>query len=280
MVKECNSGSIYPFVKNPERRDPLDRKDKKCGLPIEEALLRSPELKKYFDKGSKKIDLGNTNALMLYNRLILQDFLELDFSIPEGFLVPTICSRWKFVKWCLDNLSPISQQRILEIGTGASAILALVLAKIGFLVDATEINAKAFASAKENIELNQLSHQINLIKVSNRIVKGVQTALNSYSAIITNPPQYDLDYYNKRISLKKGFLGQKSELVGGQKGYEFIIQTIKEVKEFENHPPLFFQLTSPKLAPPICSFLSENNHSFIQKNTTIGTRKRVYFKIE
>ena len=253
--------------------------NKKCGLPIEEALLRSPELKEFVDKRSKKIDLGDTNALILYNRLILQDFLELDFSIPEGFLIPTICSRWKFIKWCLDSLNPISQQRILEIGTGASAIFALVLAKIGFLVDATEINAKAFASAKENIELNQLSHQINLTKVSNRIIKGVHTSLNSYFAIITNPPQYDLDYYNKRISLKKGFLGQESELVGGQEGYEFIIQTIKEVKEFEDHPPLFFQITSPKLAPLICTFLKENNYSYFKENTEIGTRKRVYFKI-
>lgn len=254
---------------------------KRCGLPLEEALLRSPELKKYTDGISKKIDLGNTNALLLYNRLILMDFLDLDFSIPEGFLVPTICSRWEFLKWCLNHLDkPISQQRIFEIGTGASAIIALVLAKIGFLIDATEINAKAFASAKENIKLNQLSHHINLIKVSNRIIKGVHTSLNSYSAIITNPPQYDLDYYTKRISLKKGFVGVESELVGGEKGYEFIIQTLKEVKEFRNSPPVFFQLTSPKLAPLIESFLNENKYTYLQEIREIGTRKRLYFKIE
>ncbi|MHA1967788.1 MAG: RlmF-related methyltransferase [Candidatus Hodarchaeales archaeon] len=252
---------------------------KRCGLPIEEALIRFPELKKFTDGMSKKIDLGNTNALLLYNRLILLDFLDLDFSIPEGFLVPTICSRWEFLKWCLSHLNPISRQRILEIGTGASAILALILAKIGILVDATEINEKAYLSAKENIKINQLSQKINLKKAGNCIIRGLYTSLSSFNAVISNPPQYDLDYFTKRISLKKGFLGQESELVGGQKGYEFIIQTIKEVKEFEDPPPLFFQITSLKLAPLICSFLSENNHTFIQENTRIGTRKRVYFKI-
>ena len=84
----------------------------------------------------------------------------------------------------------------------------------------------------------------------------------------------------KTIVFGRGFLGQESELVGGKIGYEFILQTIKEVKEFKNPPPLFFQLTSPKLAPLIESFLNENNYPFLQETREIGTRKRVYFKIE
>jgi 23S rRNA A1618 N6-methylase RlmF len=253
---------------------------KRCGLPIEEALLRSPELKKFTDGISKKIDLGNTNALLLYNRLILQDFLDLDFSIPKGFLIPTICSRWEFLKWCLKHLNlQTSQQRILEVGTGASAILALILAKIGFLIDATEVDEKAYRSAKDNIRINHLSQQIKIIKVSNCVIKGLYSSLSSLSAIITNPPQYDLDYFNKRSSLKKGFIGTESELVGGKIGYEFIIQTLKEVKEFKNSPPVFIQLTSLKLASPIESFLSENKYPFLQETREIGTRKRVYFKI-
>jgi 23S rRNA A1618 N6-methylase RlmF len=253
---------------------------KRCGLPIEKALLRSPELKKFTDGKSKKIDLGNTNALLLYNRLILQDFLDLDFSIPERFLIPAICSRWEFLKWCLKHLNKqISQQRILEIGTGASAILALILAKIGFLIDATEIDEKAYISAKDNINLNQLSHRIKLKKISNGVIKGLYPSLSKFNAVITNPPQYDFEYFNKRSSLNKGFIGIESELVGGEIGYEFIIQTIKEVKEFENPPPLFIQITSLKLVSVICSFLEENNHPFLQETRDIGTRKRVYFKI-
>ncbi len=253
---------------------------KSCGLLIEEALQRSPELRKYRSSKSKGIDLGNTEALLLYNRLILQDFLNLDFSLPKGFLTPTICSRWEFIKWCLNHLDKsIHTPKILEIGTGASAIIALIFAKIGFRIDATEINEEAYKSAKENITLNKLSSKINLIKVEETIIEGLFPSLDIFDAIISNPPQYDIGFYEKRKMMKKGFVGKKTELLGGELGHEFIIQLIKEAKKFEKHPPIFFQLTQPKLSPSINSYLEKNSYSYIVNENVVGTRKRIYYKI-
>ncbi len=253
---------------------------KNCGLRFEEALDRSPELKKYSISNGKGIDLGNTKALLLYNRLILQEFLGLDFSLPSGFLIPTICSRWEFLKWCLKDIDKTDKARkILEIGTGASAILSLMLAKIGYKVEATEINEEAYKSAQINIELNNLSAKIRLFKVDEKIIKDLFSNLKEFEAILTNPPQYDIEYYKDRKRSKKGFTGKKSELVGGEFGHEFIVQLIMEVKEYKDPPPIFFQLTSIKLSSKINEFLENCGLDFIKQENEIGTRKRVYYKV-
>ncbi|MFX1335777.1 MAG: RlmF-related methyltransferase, partial [Promethearchaeota archaeon] len=257
--------------------NPLSIPKKQCGLPIKEAVKRYPSLRQYITNRNNHIDLGNSQALLLYNRLILQDFLSLDFTIPPDFLVPTVCSRWAFISWIANDSPSI----VLEIGTGASAILALILAKIGCFVEATEINEIAHKSALSNIRCNGLESKIVLIKINDRdrILPDKIGSLNRFDAIVCNPPQYDQDYYNQRRSYKKGFVGQESELVGGKEGYEFIIKLIEEINDFSNPPSFYFQLTVPKLSKVIDSYLRERNRSFIMDTITLGTRQRYYYKI-
>lgn len=252
---------------------------KPCGLPLTEALKRDPTLQKYLIDQERRIDLGNTEALLLYNRLILQEFLSLDFSIPEGFLVPTVCSRWAFLKWVLTNLcstiDSVKPPTILEIGTGASAILALMLSKIGCKVEATEINSKAYKSAQENVNINKL--HIKLIFVNNQILEGLFQSLNKYDAIVTNPPQYDKHYYDSIV--KRGFMGNELELVGGKKGHEFIERLLEELTSFNNPPVVYFQLTQIKLHSTLLKIFKRKNYDCIWKSNTIGTRSRYYYRV-
>lgn len=257
--------------------NPLSIPTKKCGLPFKEAIRRDPTLKKY-TIGKNRIDLGNTEALLLYNRLIIQDFLSLDFFIPPGFLVPTICSRWAFISWILPQHSP-HPSRVLEIGTGASAILALILAKIGCYVEATEIIEVANEYAQKNIDFNGLEGKILVRKVqTDHIIRGLYDSLDQFDLIICNPPQYDKDYFQSQIT-QKGFMGQESELVGGEYGHEFIEKLLTELKSFKKSPPLYFQLTSLKIQPIINSYLSEKQYSFIENRKSIGTRYRFYYRV-
>jgi methylase of polypeptide subunit release factors len=257
--------------------NPLSIPTKKCGLPFKEAIRRDPTLKKY-TIGKDRIDLGNTEALFLYNRLIIQDFLSLDFFIPPGFLVPTICSRWAFISWILQHHSP-HPSRVLEVGTGASAILALILAKIGCKIEATEVNEVACKYAQKNINLNGLETKILIIKVKkNQIIKSLYDSLVQFDMIVCNPPQYDKDYFQSQIT-QKGFMGQESELVGGDHGHEFIEKLLTELKSFKKSPPLYFQLTSLKIQPIINSYLNEKHYSFIEKQKSIGTRYRFYYRV-
>lgn len=252
---------------------------KRCGILLEEALKKDRSLRKYVINGKNRIDLGNDKALLLYNRLVIQDFLSLDFTVPPGFLIPTVCSRWAFLSWILQD----QPSKVLEVGTGASAILALMLAKVGCeYVEATEINEIAYQSAKSNISLNKLDSKIILKKVQDNvhIISSYYDSLTKFDAVICNPPQYDYDYFKQRQHLKKGFFGQESELVGGEKGHEFIVRLIDEVKTFLNPPSLYFHLTAPKLTKVISSFLLDNEYSFSQKQNISGTRRRYFYKVD
>jgi methylase of polypeptide subunit release factors len=251
---------------------------KPCGLPFKEAFQRCPALRKHANKGNNGIDLGNSQALLLYNRLVLQDFMGLDFTVPPGYLIPTVCSRWAFVSWIIRERSPLN---VLEIGTGASAILAMMFARIGCHVEATEIDEIAYQSAQNNIKKNGLTSQIQLRKVQdeNQILMNCYDSLTKFNALVCNPPQYDQNFFYQQ-SLSKGFVGQESELVGGEKGHEFIIKLIEEVKRYSKPPSVYFQLTVPKLHQKICSYLQNNGFSFLEDHRTIGTRQRFYFRVD
>lgn len=228
-------------------------------------------------KGKNRIDLGNSQALLLYNRLVLQDFMSLDFTVPPGYLVPTVCSRWLFVNWIIQEGTP---SRVLEIGTGASAILAMMFAKVGCHVEATESNELASENALNNVKLNNLESQILLRKVTTDcILKDYYDSLVEFDAIVCNPPQYDQNFFFLHSS-KKGFVGKEFELVGGQKGHEFIVRLLEEVKSFQNPPKVYFQLTFPKLNKSISAYLQNEAYSFQKVHRTVGTRQRYYFRVD
>ncbi len=248
---------------------------KPCGLSFKEAMRRDPTLRKY-EIAKNRIDLGNTKALLLYNRLVLQDLLSLDFTIPCGFLIPTVCSRWVFVSWIRRD----QPSRVLEIGTGASAIIAMMLAKIGCYVEATEINEIAYRSALRNIKINDLNSAIKVKKAKNHIIEDLYDSLDEFDAIVCNPPQYDQKYYEKSSFSTKGFLGQESELVGGEIGHEFVVKLLEEVATYGKHPSVYFQLTALKLHEEINTYLQNKNFSYFEDHTTVGSRQRYYYRVD
>ncbi|MHA1976228.1 MAG: RlmF-related methyltransferase [Candidatus Hodarchaeales archaeon] len=247
---------------------------KKCGVPIKQALKLDSNLTPFVQNG--KLDLGNTTALLLYNKLILKEFMDLDFDIPEGYLIPTICSRWAFLKHIL-QFKPLN---ILEIGTGASGILSLMLGRLGLSVTATEIDEEAIQSAHSNIQRNKLSEHISLIKSNTEIILGLLSQLSDFDLIFCNPPQYDENYYRQHKTSMRGFVGNYSELVGGEKGHEFILTLLSEVKTFPAPPPVFFQLTLPHLKPLLEEELNNQGYEYKITSNRVGTRTRLYFQVK
>ncbi|MHA1973199.1 MAG: RlmF-related methyltransferase [Candidatus Hodarchaeales archaeon] len=251
---------------------------KKCGLQIKKALKKYPYLKKFVING--KMDLGSPEALLTYNRAILKDFLGLDFDIPAGYLVPTICSRWFFIEWMDRHVG--KNKKVLEVGTGPSAILALMLTRLGHDVVATEFDETAYQYACMNVKNNNLTDKITVIKSDSSlpIIKSLFKNLDSFHAVITNPPQYDLEFVTRTSANKvRGFVGRRLELLGGEQGHEFIIQLLEEVASYHDPPPVFFQLTLPSLKRVLEDSLK--NHGFQYESCTriVGTRTRLYYKI-
>ena len=247
---------------------------KRCGLPIKRALELNPNLATFIK--NDKLDLGDPGALILYNKIILKDFLDLEFELPEGYLIPTICSRWEFLKFILQ----FNPNKVLEIGTGASGILALMLGRMGVSVTATEIDKEAIKSARSNIERNKLTETISLLDSHGKIIEDLLPDLSDYDLILCNPPQYDEKYYQQHQHALRGFIGKYSELVGGRIGHEFILGLLSEVGKFSNPPPVFFQLTLPQLKIVLENELNDKEYNFTRISNRIGTRVRLYYKVE
>ena len=252
--------------------------DKKCGVPVVKALDMCPELLRYL-KSPNQLDLGNPEALLLYNQLILREFIGLEFSVPKGYLIPTICSRWEFIKFVLEDLGN-EPENIIEIGTGASAVLAMMVGFLGLNVKATEVNEGAYKSALANIRQNNLFEKIELIKSAGEIVTNLFHDLTLIDAIVCNPPQYDEQYYHEHCDSPRGFKGEYSELVGGEIGHEFIMRLLSEVNQFSHPPPVYFQLTLPKLQVKLEEDLTKEKFSFSVNQKKIGNRLRLYYKID
>jgi len=256
--------------------DPLN--DKKCGVPIVKALKLCPELSTSLISPNR-LDLGNTEALLLYNQLVLRELLGLEFSLPKGYLVPTICSRWEFIKFVLETFKT-SPTSFLEIGTGASAILAMMLGCLGVTVIATEINEGAYKSAMVNISQNNLSEKVVLFKSEGEIITNLIHDLSTIDAVICNPPQYDEQFYHDHYDSPRGFQGEHSELVGGKVGHEFIMRLLEEVNQFSHSPPVYFQLTLPKLQVKLEEDLTKEKYYFSVSHKKIGNRLRLYYRID
>ena len=100
---------------------------KNYSLPINKVVGACHELQKFVNpKG--KIDLGDSTALYYYNKCLFQMLVNItidlntdDEELPN--LIPTAGLRRLIVSVILDYVQPT---RVIEIGTGATAIMALL----------------------------------------------------------------------------------------------------------------------------------------------------------
>ncbi|MFX1537595.1 MAG: RlmF-related methyltransferase [Promethearchaeota archaeon] len=196
-------------------------------LPIADMLKLEPKLQAYLiQEKPPKIDLGNSSALRLYNLTVFKAKYGLEIVLPDEMLIPTSGIRYSFLKHILTNLS--SEANILEIGTGSSAILAMMTAKcFGYSITVTELG-ESLEWANKNIQLNELTSKINILNSQGSILQGLSLDL-SFSLIFSYPPLYSNTEILKITQKSRGFLGKNHELIGGGKeGEKFIIRLIKK----------------------------------------------------
>lgn len=216
---------------------------KKC-VPIKQAIKEYPLLQKYACEG--KLDFGNSDALRLYNIAIAKIMFNLDINLPIPNLIPTICLRYYYVKVVFKKTN---FKKLLEIGTGSTAIMAMIAAKqFGAKVDATEINTESINNANIVIERNNLSSYINIIPSQGEILEGI-LGDTSYDALICYPPmypEYNRKEYTNRRKLR-GFQGNASEMIGGgEDGFDFISQLLFELIKHRNKIQVFTLLNIQK----------------------------------
>ena len=97
-------------------------------LPFSKLVEKYPDLNSFLiSENPPKFDLGNPKVLSILNKYLFKEVLQIDLDVPEGHLIPALGIRHVYCE--IVNSLPQPQDPLIEIGTGASAALAMILAK-------------------------------------------------------------------------------------------------------------------------------------------------------
>ncbi|MBP1911605.1 RlmF-related methyltransferase [Thermococcus stetteri] len=210
-------------------------KDGRLGLPVGEAVKIFPELEKYIDERGR-LDFSNREARILYNRAIAKALFGLDIEYHPRGLVTTPVSRYIFLKTFLRG-----GEKVLEIGTGHTAMMALMAEKLfNCDVTATELDEEFFEYARRNIEKNKA--KVKLIKSNGGIVRGVVSEGEKFDVIFSAPPYYEAP--------TRGVLMEREGVGGGRYGEGFSVRLIEEAVDYL-HPKGKVALFLPDKEPLI-----------------------------
>ena len=192
-------------------------KDGKLGLPIGEAVKIFPELENYIDERGR-LDFSNREARILYNKAIAKALFGLEIEYHPHGLVTTPVSRYLFLKTFLRG-----SERVLEIGTGHTAMMALMAENLfNCDVTATELDDEFFEYTMKNIERN--GGRVRLIKSSGGIIRGVVPEGEMFDAIFSAPPYYERP--------TRGVLTEREGVGGGEYGEEFSNRLLSEAVDY------------------------------------------------
>ncbi|KAM6450040.1 RNA N(6)-adenosine-methyltransferase METTL16 [Liasis olivaceus] len=171
--------------------------------PPDFAYLASkyPEFKQHVQinlSGRVSVNFKDPQAVRALTCTLLKEDFGLQIDIPLERLIPTVPLRLNYIHWVEDL---IAQQDTaakgsvtwgIDIGTGASCIYPLLGATLnGWYFIATEVDDVCFSYAKKNVEQNNLSDLIKVVKVPQKTL--LLDALEEESEVIydfcmCNPP--------------------------------------------------------------------------------------------
>ncbi|XP_059127160.1 RNA N6-adenosine-methyltransferase METTL16 isoform X2 [Peromyscus eremicus] len=170
--------------------------------PPDFAYLASkyPDFKQHIQinlNGRVSLNFKDPEAVRALTCTLLKEDFGLSIDIPLERLIPTVPLRLNYIHWVEDLIGhqdsdKSTLRRGIDIGTGASCIYPLLGATLnGWYFLATEVDDMCFNYAKKNVEQNNLSDLIKVVKVPQKTL--LMDALKEESEIIydfcmCNPP--------------------------------------------------------------------------------------------
>ncbi|NXB59796.1 MET16 methyltransferase, partial [Struthidea cinerea] len=147
--------------------------------------------------GRVSLNFKDPEAVRALTCTLLKEDFGLTIDIPVERLIPTVPLRLNYIHWVEDlighqDAEKQTLRRGIDIGTGASCIYPLLGATLnGWYFLATEVDDMCFNYAKKNVEQNNLSDLIKVVKVPQKTL--LMDALKEESEIIydfcmCNPP--------------------------------------------------------------------------------------------
>lgn len=223
------------------------------------------------------MDLGDSQALLEYNKAVLQIKFGLKIILPPGHLIPTVCLRSAFIQEVIK-----SEQKVLEVGTGSSAILAMIMGTMGCNVIATEANKENFLFAQQNIKRNNLERLVELrLCAPDEILFNVVKENETFDRIIAYPPQYSNNQPVRFHQAQRGFGGDELELIGGREGFDFSVRLVQELVEssvLASNGFLALLILNNELVKRLITELRNKKWSYQILEVIAGTRRRYIIK--
>nr|XP_006641097.2 PREDICTED: methyltransferase-like protein 16 isoform X1 [Lepisosteus oculatus] len=142
--------------------------------------------------GRVGLNFKDPEAVRALTCTLLKEDFGLTIEIPLERLIPTVPLRLNYIHWVEDLIGGGSPHRGIDIGTGASCIYPLLGATMnGWYFLATEVDDICYNYAKKNVEQNNLSDLIKVVKVPQKTL--LMDALKEETAIVydfcmCNPP--------------------------------------------------------------------------------------------
>uniref|UniRef100_A0A1A8RGV2 U6 small nuclear RNA (adenine-(43)-N(6))-methyltransferase n=1 Tax=Nothobranchius rachovii TaxID=451742 RepID=A0A1A8RGV2_9TELE len=166
--------------------------------PPDFAYLASkyPEFQQYVHTslaGRPVVNFKEPEAVRALTCTLLKEDFGLTIEIPLERLIPTVPLRLNYIHWVEDLIDGQKQpRRGIDIGTGASCIYPLLGATMnGWYFLATEVDDICFDYAKKNVDQNNMSDLIKVVKVPQKTL--LMDALKEETEIVydfcmCNPP--------------------------------------------------------------------------------------------
>lgn len=143
--------------------------------------------------GRPVVNFKEPEAVRALTCTLLKEDFGLTIEIPLERLIPTVPLRLNYIHWVEDLIDGQKQlRRGIDIGTGASCIYPLLGATMnGWFFLATEVDDICFDYATKNVEQNNLSDLIKVVKVPQKTL--LMDALKEETEIVydfcmCNPP--------------------------------------------------------------------------------------------
>ncbi|XP_051891798.1 RNA N6-adenosine-methyltransferase mettl16 [Pristis pectinata] len=146
--------------------------------------------------GKVSLNFKDPEAVRALTCTLLKEDFGLTIDIPLERLIPTVPLRLNYIHWVEDLIGSGTNKseliRGIDIGTGASCIYPLLGATMnGWFFLATEVDDMCFDYATKNVEQNNLSDLIKVVKVPQKTL--LMDALKEESEIVydfcmCNPP--------------------------------------------------------------------------------------------
>ncbi|SGZ31508.1 BQ5605_C043g12063 [Microbotryum silenes-dioicae] len=233
-----------PHVHNPYADGPPDYSQLAQDVPYFAPFLRTNPY------GGSTIDYKDENALRALSSALLERDFGLRIELPRDRLCPIVPGRVEYVTFILRlvHLNPqrSSHVRGLDVGTGASAIYALLVAKMqaDAFVYGSEVDEHSQSCAIRNVNANNLTARVQVVcstREEDPLFPKETWADNELDFTMCNPPFYESEVEIRALATEKDgqpsavCTGASNEMVTKGGEIEFVGRMIEESVRLGSH---------------------------------------------